>query len=175
MSSPHLRLMPDSAPCCPTWLIDAVREVVHHSPARVAEMVPRIISATGHHLTDDILYMWATSPANRSGKHRCMPLRWAVPLTQAAGHFALVDALERQVGRGIPSQVDQREVPLADLALQAITGMGQAIQHGAKLLASRPMPHQDLYDLVRGLEQLRQVLDAAIAAGWQALERQRAA
>jgi len=171
MSSPNACGTSGNSRCfCPPWLIDAIYDVVHRSPVRVRDLVPRLTAATGQPVSEDMLYMWATSPRNRSGKHRCMPLRWLVPLTEAAENFALVDALERHLGRRVPTLLEVGEDSLEHLGFQAVVKMGEAIMHNTEHLADGTFTAGELRDLVPLMEHLRRTIDCFVAQAQRRLE-----
>lgn len=113
---------------CLAWLIDAVSEVVHRSAVRA----PRIAELMG--CSPDLLYAWATDPTNQSGKHWHLPVYRLVPLTVAAQNFALLDAIEAQVGRHAQPVQVYRTAELPRAVSHTVEGTGQLLTVLAKAL-----------------------------------------
>lgn len=136
---------PGKARCfCPEWLIDAVYETVHRSPVRVKVIAARL------NLSTDAIWQWGTTPDNPSMKHRCIHLRWVIPLCQAAENTYLMDAMERQLGRAVPQELAPYDGPVETLGLEltaqlaeALYLLNQAHAHGgltaAELVAKVPL------------------------------------
>ncbi len=95
---------------CPPWLIEALYETVHRSAIRA----PRMAETMG--CSVDLLYAYATSPHNASGKHAHLPFYRVEPLIKASMNYTLLDMTEARVGRSAIPIAHQPQFTLAQQA-----------------------------------------------------------
>ena len=138
---------------CPGWLLDGLETMVYRSPVaakRQAELMGCSV---------DLLYAYATAPDNPSRKHAHLPAYRLVPLTFASQNYALLDAIEANVGRVSTTVVPRTDKTLTQLITDSIQSMCQLIQHESTALADGQVTLAEAKGLRADISRLRECLN----------------
>jgi regulatory protein CII len=138
---------------CREWLFDALYDTVHRSPVKAKVIAERL------HVSTQLLYSWATDPSNKSGGHRCMDLKWLLPLSTAAENFLLLDELERQAGRQVPATQEHYEGSLETLAMETGSRMATVLSQINAAMIDAKFCAQDAQKMLPLLRRLRLGID----------------
>lgn len=138
----------------PVWIYDAVRETVHPSRARVvverergvAKVIADALGCKENHVTD------LADPTRR------VPLKAfeIVDIVRASGSFAILDALERQVGRvafPVVAETDRQDVLQQALARE-VTAFGEFLGEIAADMADGRIDEEELRRDLREIDAL---------------------
>lgn len=132
--------------CQPASFAEAAHCLIEHSELAVKDLVGRLSSDYGIHVTPGYLYESA-NPFRQDDRGGYMQARLIIPLAQITGNHVLIDYMERQLGRvavPLPRMDDTAGRETFEAGCAAVREFSQALEQFTGALADGHVTREEL-------------------------------